>query len=1047
MPLRQSQTAAPAQPAGRTTHPGVCRSKLIRYRGRNSPFLPVSFPRSMKRFRLLGYAIAALALLLGMACAVAFNASFQTWAARRALAGSPTWRGTIGAVEAGWRSVRVRDLRLEREGLVITVPAIEAELPVWTALWDKRLEVTRLEAKGWTVDLTPAPAKAAAAAVPSSSAATDVPAGQSARSPAAFEGMFSHLQLPLDLTRAEGIHLEGEVISPALHGKAKVTARGGGIGAGREGALTVIGSAVLRAETLRMLEVQGAVNVAMDTPRSFQRLSARLESRASGREFPNGITLTVELAGSRAAAGETYAATLATSGRALAQVQAEWLRATKRWQGTWKLDLAEADLASFALGQLVPGLVLAGAGQFESGPDLALAHASGRLQAAVQRAPDFERISFSRLGAMAIAADFDVMRRGDAIVVTKLDAHLAAEKPVARVQALQPFEFNPRSRTLLASEPSRDLATISLEGLPIAWAQVFVPSPFGLSGEALRGRFALAARSGGVTLRAETPLTAANLSLAGQAGPLLEAVDLAAKITADYAPGGWQVEVADCTLTAQGAEWLRLEAKAGRLAGRDEPIKTTGSVVAALPALVAQPALRDFAALARGRGAMEFAATRAAKTELQAKISLQELAVTAADGARALPAVALEVRADLAPGRVEISAPLTLTAGDRRSDLALSGTLMPKDRRHAIDARLTGTRVFVEDLRAFAAVMKPASPPAPAQAAPWANFVGQVAVQLGRVVYAPAFEATEVTGTVRIEEGAAKLELVRAGLREGGEAKLNGELSFEAGAAQPFALSADVAFTDFEVGPVLQAAFPHQPPVVEGRFNLSGRIVSRARALGALVPSSSGDLEATSRGGTFRGLPVNVSHLVENQSKIAAWIASASATISSIAGKRDEHDVASKVQAASELAKGLYPLPYDQLSVVISRDASRNAQLKDFTLISPEVRLAGSGRTTHQSDAGLLSEPLAMEFSLRAQGRAAQMLKYLGALEPQKDNLGYAACTMPIKIGGTIGRPDGTELSNRVVALVLGKSGFIDKAMELFGKPRGKQASAGSEPR
>ena len=73
----------------------------------------------------------------------------------------------------------------------------------------------------------------------------------------------------------------------------------------------------------------------------------------------------------------------------------------------------------------------------------------------------------------------------------------------------------------------------------------------------------------------------------------------------------------------------------------------------------------------------------------------------------------------------------------------------------------------------------------------------------------------------------------------------------------------------------------------------------------------------------------------------------------------------------------------------------------------------------------------------RARGRQGELLKYLGALEPQIDDLGYATCTVPLKIGGTLGKPDTSEVNSKLTALALEKSGFGDKAAEFLNKIRG----------
>ncbi|HWA87773.1 MAG TPA: hypothetical protein VG710_16200, partial [Opitutus sp.] len=87
----------------------------------------------MKPVRVLAFVLGGLAVLLLVAGAVVFNSSFQTWAARRALAQQPGLRGSIGSVSAGLSRVEVEQLRLETQGAVLTAPAIEVRLPLMSA--------------------------------------------------------------------------------------------------------------------------------------------------------------------------------------------------------------------------------------------------------------------------------------------------------------------------------------------------------------------------------------------------------------------------------------------------------------------------------------------------------------------------------------------------------------------------------------------------------------------------------------------------------------------------------------------------------------------------------------------------------------------------------------------------------------------------------------------------------------------------------------------------------------------------------------------------
>ena len=110
----------------------------------------------MKPVRLLLLGAAAFVLLVIAAVVVAFNSGFQTWAARRALAAQPALHATLGSVSAGLGRVELKNVRAESRGAVLTLPALEAELSLISAGLRNKVFVTRLVAKGWTLDLTKA---------------------------------------------------------------------------------------------------------------------------------------------------------------------------------------------------------------------------------------------------------------------------------------------------------------------------------------------------------------------------------------------------------------------------------------------------------------------------------------------------------------------------------------------------------------------------------------------------------------------------------------------------------------------------------------------------------------------------------------------------------------------------------------------------------------------------------------------------------------------------------------------------------------------------
>ena len=245
---------------------------------------------------------------------------------------------------------------------------------------------------------------------------------------------------------------------------------------------------------------------------------------------------------------------------------------------------------------------------------------------------------------------------------------------------------------------------ITLHGVPLAWAQPFLPG-LTLTGSDLRGEFSATANNGGMALRPRVPLAISGLTLAQAGQPRLEAVDLALNVSADYAPAGWQVEVTSLTLQSAGTKLFALKAKAGQLAGKDQPIKTAGEWSSSLPALLAQPAAANVTGIVSGNASGSFVATVAAATSVELTLALTELVADPKFSREKIPAISVQVRADIgADGKIALNVPLLVTRDGRQSDITLAGSLLQtKPVGLIVDARLTSSQVFVEDVQLLAA--------------------------------------------------------------------------------------------------------------------------------------------------------------------------------------------------------------------------------------------------------------------------------------------------------------------------------------------------------
>ena len=991
--------------------------------------------------RLLRFVLIGLATFTGVlfvATLLALTPAVQTWAARRVLADQPGYQVSLGRVAAGLSQVRIETVCFQSGGAVLNLPAATADLSVIEVVGRDRLVIRSLVARGWILDLTAANGAAAAPA-----AAPAPPAAAAAAVALVFSGIFTHLRLPADLV-VDGVDLVGEVILPGPPGqaatRAQVTVQGGGLAGGREGVFTFAARfAVAGADSpVRSLEVNGRFEATMDTPRTFTRLGARFDARAAGPALSSDVQLTAEVIAARVPGGENYTLNVQSLGKRLVDLQANYPAESARFGGVWKLDVRDTDLAPFALGRPLPAFEAVGAGMFESDTAFDVVHAAGRLQSSASRL-GILRPELDAVGVVGLFSEFDLTLHQGAVRVDRLNLNISRPEPVLAVQSQQAFEFKPRTGELKVADPTADLVVIRLQDLPVRWLAPFV-QPYELTGGALRGELTAGAAGGGLVVRTRTPLRLDGLALADGQRPLLAGLDVEIEASAEYSPLGWQADLTELRIGRSPTPWLTLAAKAGRRAGADQPIKATGRWHAQLPTLLQQPILEGSAQLTGGRSHGDFTVSLGASRELQANLRFDELAVPTGES---LPTISADLRADTAAdGRTEFNLPLVISqpTRSRQSDLAVAGSLVTQGENVQIEARVTSREVFLEDVQVLAAVMAATSEAAPASPGDtteprpfWAGVGGRVELALQRLHFLDQFEVTGVTGAVRLEPGSLKIPELQIGLGEEGTAQVVGGLDFEPASAQPYVLGGDLSVRDFNPRPLFTALGSGQSATVDGRFDLNSHLTGRAATLPDVLGAAQGAVQLTSKGGVFHGLPVDVASKVESTSRIAAGVAAVGSLLGSVTGRKEYADIANRAQAVTEVSRLLAAIPYDQLSVKITRDQARTALLEEFSLISPELRLTGDGRAAVQPGTSLLDGPLDMEFKLRARGRAAHLLKYLGTLEGEPDVLGYTGCNLPLRIGGTLRAPDTSEINRMLTALAVDKSGAGDLLNKLLG--------------
>jgi hypothetical protein len=989
----------------------------------------------MKLTRALLIVTGILIALCVIAILLAFTPGVQTWAARRAIAHDPSLGvSRLGRIAAGLNRIELTDVVVARDGLALTLPSATVELPLLSAARGEIL-LRRLVAKGWTLDLAP---PAASAEIPNATPPTPNRVRDANRTTPGFEGIFKLLELPIALA-VESVELEGAVIFPTKSGqppgRARVAIDGGQLGGGREGRFAFETEMTLPDGfgPVTRVAAESTLALTMDTPRTFSRIAAAKVITASGPGLPQPTQMVSETTATRAGARESYdlvLKTISASGeKMLVELHARHLSATAPIDGTWKFDLADTDLAPFALGQTLPVFTLEGAGTFQADHRAHTAQITGKTALALDQI-DALQAGLGALGRLRLTSEFDVAQNGGALRVQRLAAELAGTAPIARVQALQPFEIFPASGELKVGAPEKDLLTLTLSGLPLAWAKLAAPPDLALTGEDLRGELLARPKAGGFSLHSAGPLTLNSLSVVRAGQPLVQALDLSLTLSADYAPAGWQAEVSEFTARSRGATLLTLTARAGQPATLGEPIKASGRFRADLPALLAQPFGAELAKLAAGAAEGDFTASVADPLQqFSADVSFANL--RAAGSTTVLPAVHIDLRADVRPdGRVEAHVPLAVMAGERRSDLELTAKLAPAGPRFALEAQLVSRQLYIDDLQALSTVFPaekangpsqnpkptvgtpdsnprgptgaPGSPPQP-KVAPWDPITGEIQLALKKVVYA-AQPPVALNGVVKITPEALTPGPLQAAFPDGANAKVEGAIRFDAKAPEPYDMNATLVATSFDPAPFLRAANPGRSPLVEGKFDFNAQVAGRAPSLEVAAEKLAIDAQLASRGGRFHGF---------DSSALAAKIGRGQQGLSTVAGvvgliggalgKDDLARGAERTRAVADSIRRLVDLQFDQLNLEVSqRPGEPQTRIKSFNLLSPDLRLQGAGTLENTPGVALLKRALALEMQMAARGDFAADLRVLGALKREADALGYTPLAENFALQGSL---------------------------------------------
>ena len=985
----------------------------------------------MKFLRFLAQCLVLVLALAVVLVAIALFPNAQTWTVQWILGRQSGAQISVDSLWARFGKVEVADLTVKAGDAVLTMPSIEARLPITSALLNRRVFIRSLVAKGWTLDLSHLTAlKVAGGQAASVSEAAGSPAALAGAAVVSAETMvrffratLKQVAFPCDVS-LDGVELEGDVIvpSPGSDGprRVHVVVKGGGMAAGREGvfAIHATGDYLDAVPSVVALTADGNLALAMNSARTIRRVEFKADLTANGGSYPEGLALSEDVAADAGAGEGTITVTLNRGGQPLAAVTARLPDAEGRLAGTWKVDLKDPDAALFASGASLPGFAATGEGTFDADAALTQVRALGRLNVAASRLGAISP-SLDRFGAVTLDTGFDASWSGTALHVDRLRVVATGTGPAVVVQTLQPFDFDLHAGAARPADLAADWMTVSVRGFPLTLLSDAAEA-LAFSGGNAAGEFVLCAEKDGFAVRSNGPVAASGVSVkrAGRtmAGPL----DLSAPVQAAYGARGWQVHAAPLVVSSGGVNLATIDAVASRAAAADEPPAIAGTWSADLQSLAERSLIPDLSGLGCRSASGGFSVKIGSSIEVEGKI--------AAAGSDGHDSVTASVHATLDPGRIAFNAPMKIASTTGVSDLVVEGTSIDDGTGTRLYMKLAGKDVVLDHLRLLAAPLVASGWAAPAAgsgtAAPgvigdqtpfWGSWVGRVTVAFGRLK-AGNLLFEDVGGAVEVTPGAVRLSEGRGGFAGKRFTNVQGSISFDAAAEHRYNLQVTASLDQIDAASLFPTPASGGEPAIEGRFAIAATLDGSGNSLDDLAGRMRQEFRITSTAAIVRVFKTDIDEAIpaEKQSAASDALGRVGSGVGRFFGADDaggsgRKSVSPAAQAVIDVINELSEIGVDQAALTAVRGSDGAIRISDIAVTAGDVRFTGQGQIGCVGGSPLRAQPLSVDLELWGRGGVAKLLSAAGLLSDRKDALGYTALNQAVHLGGTPEKIDKQE--------------------------------------
>ena len=971
--------------------------------------------------------IATLALVVVL---LAIAPAVQTWVAQHELTSTPGVKGSLDTLSAGFGEVDVENLHLETHGVVLTLPSLKAKLALSDAILHRQFRIQSLVAKGWSLDFSQSSGEAGAppagsATVAGAGSVTRADTASLRRSLDAILGILSQRQLPYDGS-LDGVDMEGDILFTPFPGRASarvhIVLSGGGLSVGNAGAFDFDLSGTIPDTSLPVnaASAHGKLSISMDAQRTLNRIRIDADLTDNSSSNQPSITVGAEVSSGKDSQALTYGLDLTRAGRKFISVTANVSGPKGQVSGTWVVDLIDSDISRYFPDVPSPSGTLEGTGRFDTDLDFSRLHVVGSMASSVSH---LERVSpsLSSVSDARIQWEFDDTRSGHEVRVDRLKVSISGARPVAVITSLQPFVIDEKAWALTSSDAARDVFDVSILGLPLAWLPA-LPGGVTISGGNAVGELLIAHSGAGFDLRSKGPVSASGASVQQAGTVVAKGLGLTLALTAHEDPKGWQAGFSPLGIDSGGRRLASLEGSATRATAGDAGVAINLKWNADLAAIEAEGAAPAAGWLSGRNASGDLSATFGATTVVDGKI-----AVEGRDPRHSVTATAhAEIDSD---GGVAFQAPVKIAFGASASDLKLEGSFSRDSGGPWIDLKMTGGRVALGDLMVLAAPFAPkdlvsaGSSAGKADRTPfWGKLTGQVAVSFDQFS-TNYIELSNVGGSFTIDKRSIELEGGRGGPTGNVLTNVKGSVFFENSPDAPYVLKGAASSTDLEASSVFPKPRSGEDPVFEGKFNVTRAFTGKGKNLYDLATHAGEEFHITSASGIVRMLKTNVADsITEAPSSVASnTLSTVGSVVGTVMGTKanildsGKTKLSKNTEAVLDLTYQVAELGYDSLDITAFRGYDGAIAITQLDMVSPEVRLTGSGKISNAKGVALADQALSLDLQLGAQGKTEELLSKSKLLSTVQDDRGYSLLSQALHFGGTLSHVDASQWTDLLV--------------------------------